>query len=110
MSRQHYQQDKPSTVRVRRWRHRRICMIMIALALGWGAATWFDQRSVLDAKMSELDAVNLLHQEVYEENQAYHREIARLHDPEYIEQRARLDLHMIGGEEDILFFSPDRDE
>lgn len=72
----------------------RIMMLFLILFIGWAAATLWDQIDRVGAKNSELEILEAKLEEVQLENEAYHLEIERLNDPEYIEQRIRKDLQM----------------
>lgn len=72
----------------------RILMVFLLLFMGWAAATLWDQIDKVGAKNSELEILEAKLKDVQLENEAYHLEIERLNDPEYIEQRIRKDLQM----------------
>lgn len=83
-------------------RRLRLLFFLFACFVAWAAVTLWDRQEVVTEKQSEL---LLLEQElarVQDRNEAYRREIERLHDPEYIEQRLRKD-HMMIKEGETLF-------
>jgi cell division protein DivIC len=75
-------------------RRLRLLMVVVLCFMGWAAFTLWDQLDQVNAKTSELKMLESKLVETQAENEAYHKEIERLNDPEYIEQRIRKDLNM----------------
>jgi cell division protein DivIC len=88
------QQNRPSpTMRGRRNRLRLLYIFLFAF-MTWAGMTLWDQLGQVQAKKAELERALARLQETQEQNEQYKLEIIRLHDPEYIEQLLRRELHM----------------
>lgn len=80
----------------------RLMLFVFACFLAWAGATFWEQNAILNEKMSKLLLLEEKLEAVKEEHAVYLREIDRLHDPEYIEQRLRKD-HLMIKEGETLF-------
>lgn len=75
-------------------RRLRILTVLLISFMGWAGVTIWDQFGKLHAKSSEVEALEQQLAEVKKVNEDTKREIARLHDKEYIEQKIRKDLNL----------------
>jgi len=75
---------------------RRLRLLMFALAcfLCWAGVTLWNQGDKVSAKISQLAELEYQLTLAAQLNEDLKKEIERLHDDEYIEQRVRRDFHM----------------
>ncbi len=75
---------------------KRLRLLTIALAgfMGWAGVTFWSQLDRLEAKAAELSVLESKLAAAKKTNEEYKRQIDRLNDPEYIEQRVREDFQM----------------
>lgn len=92
------------TKRPNRGAVRRLRLLFFAFIcfLTWAGLTIWDQSAVVEEKMEQLVTLEEQLAELKAENEAYRKEIERLHDPEYIEQRLRKD-YMMSRDGETLF-------
>jgi cell division protein DivIC len=96
-----------STKRENKGSHRRLRLLIIILLgfLCWAGITIWDQFGKLHAKKAVVSELQQHLAEVKQQGEDAKREITRLHDNEYIEQKIRKDLHYTKPGETI-FFTP----
>ncbi|OXM82593.1 FtsB family cell division protein [Paenibacillus rigui] len=90
------------------FRRRRLVMIVLACFMSWAGVTLWNQVGKLNAR-SEKAA--LLEQKLKETQQAHEdaqREIARLNDPEYVEQKIRKELHYVKQGETLFYVAKEQ--
>lgn len=97
-------QSKPSGDRGAR-RRVRFFLLLIFAFVGWAFMMVFQQAAVAEEKWSKIEELEARMVQVQEKNERLKLEIIRLNDPEYIEQRARADYHMVRDGE-TLFMEP----
>jgi cell division protein DivIC len=85
------------------YRRRRMALMILAGILIWGGVTLWDQVGKSRAKAARLESVNAKLAEVMRQNEEAKREVARLNDDEYIEQKIRTELHWAKPGETIFF-------
>lgn len=86
-------------------RRLRMLMILILCFMSWAGVTVFTQFGKLHAKRVVVEDLRTQLEDVKKMNMDTKREIARLNDKEYIEQKIRKDLHYTKPGETI-FFTP----
>ncbi|MBP1996164.1 FtsB family cell division protein [Paenibacillus eucommiae] len=86
-------------------RRLRFLVVLLLCFMSWAGVTIWDQFGKLNAKSSEVEELKLQLSDVSKLNADTKREIARLNDTEYIEQKIRQDLHYTKPGE-TLFFVP----
>lgn len=72
----------------------RLFMLILTGFMIWAGITIYDQHTFTQAKADQLEETAAKLDEVRSLNEDYKREIERLQDPEYIEQRIYKDLQM----------------
>lgn len=87
------------------YRRRRFVMIILGCFLSWAGVTLWNQVGKIAERNEKVAALEQKLQETKETNEQYKLEIARLNDPEYIEQKIRKELHYIK-EGETLFIPP----
>lgn len=97
-------QPKPSGDRGARRRIRLFLLVIFAF-VGWALMMVFQQEAVAEEKWRKIEQLEARMVQVQEKNEQLKLEIIRLNDPEYIEQRARADYHMVRDGE-TLFMEP----
>lgn len=70
-----------------------LAFVLVCFSL-WAAMTLWEQESVLNEKNERLQAIQEELDSVKEDHENYQKEVTRLQDPEYIEQRLRKDFQM----------------
>jgi cell division protein DivIC len=90
---------------------RRLRLLMVALFcfMGWAALTYWNQEDKVNAKITQLSALENKLEETRKLNEEYKREIIRLNDDEYIEQKVRKDFQMTRPG-DTLYIKPKSSE
>ncbi|HEX7055838.1 MAG TPA: septum formation initiator family protein [Bacilli bacterium] len=88
-----------------RRRRMRLLLFILSAFLLWAVLTFFSQQDNLQGKNSRLAQMQKKLAESVKQNKELKLEVTRLNDPEYIEQRARKDFHMIRPGE-TLFVTP----
>jgi cell division protein DivIC len=86
-------------------RRLRLLMILVACFMCWAAVTAFTQFGKLQARSLVVKNLNTQLEDAKKINADTKREITRLNDKEYIEQKIRQDLHFTKPGETI-FFTP----
>jgi cell division protein DivIC len=86
-------------------RRLRFLMMLMLCFMSWAGVTMFTQFGKLHVKSSSMKDLNAQLVEVKKINADTKREITRLNDKEYIEQKIRKDLHYTKPGETI-FFTP----
>ena len=71
----------------------RLLGILITSVLIWACLTIWDQAGQMNKESAELEALLLKHSEILKVNENTKREIVRLNDSEYKEEKARSELH-----------------
>lgn len=87
------------------YRRRRFVMLMLACFLSWAAVTLWDQVGKISDRKEKVSALEQQQMETQQLNDNLQREIARLNDPEYVEQKIRKELHYVKQGE-TLFYTP----
>ncbi|KZE73538.1 FtsB family cell division protein [Paenibacillus elgii] len=87
------------------FRRRRLVMLMLACFLSWAGVTLWNQVGKISERSQKLSAVQQKAAEAQQQNETLQREIARLNDPEYVEQKIRKELHYVKQGE-TLFYTP----
>lgn len=87
------------------YRRRRLVMIVLACFMSWAGVTLWNQIGKLNERGDKVAALDQKHKDTQQINEDMKREIARLNDPEYVEQKIRKELHYIKQGE-TLFFVP----
>ncbi|MEK3719581.1 FtsB family cell division protein [Paenibacillus sp. FSL H8-0034] len=87
------------------FRRRRLVLIVLACFMSWAGVTLWNQVSKLGAKDERMSALQQELDENRKINEATKREIVRLNDPEYVEQKIRKELHYVKQGE-TLFYVP----
>ncbi|MCP3775373.1 septum formation initiator family protein [Paenibacillus sp. MZ04-78.2] len=87
------------------FRRRRLVMLMLACFLSWAGVTLWNQVDKISERSQKLSAVQQKEAEAQQQNATLQREIARLNDPEYVEQKIRKELHYVKQGE-TLFYAP----
>lgn len=71
-------------------------MVVILGAVSfWAAVAFVEQSGAIQQKQEELQELKRRLEEVRAEHEEYTREVERLHDPEYIEQKVRKNFGMM---------------
>lgn len=86
-------------------RRKRMALMIMAGFLVWGGITFWDQMGKSRAKAEQLDAMNAKLADVTRQNEDAKREVARLNDDEYIEQKIRTELHWAKPGETVFYLS-----
>lgn len=69
-------------------------MITLLCFMTWAGITFLNQSGKVNAKISQLALLESKLAETKKLNENYKKDIKRLHDDEYIEQKVRKDYHM----------------
>jgi cell division protein DivIC len=77
-------------------------MILLGILI-WGGITLWDQMGKGRAKAEQLDSLNTKLAETTQANEEAKREVARLNDKEYLEQKIRTELHYAYPGETIFY-------
>lgn len=83
----------------------RFLMVLLLFFMAWAGVTMWDQFGKLHAKSSVVKDLELQLADAKKLNEDTKREVARLHDKEYIEQKIRKELHYVKPGETI-FYTP----
>jgi cell division protein DivIC len=86
-------------------RRRRLVMLVLTCFLSWAGITLWDQVDKINDRKEKLSALEQKKAEVQHVQDNANREIARLDDPEYVEQIIRKELQYVKPGE-TLFYSP----
>lgn len=73
----------------------RLVMVMMLGLLSWAGVIYWDQQVKLTEKKAELIQLEKQLTEVYESNEKAKKEVERLNDKEYIEQKIRKELNYV---------------
>lgn len=73
----------------------RLIMVMMLCLLSWAGVIYWDQHVKLTDKKAELNELNMQLSEVHKSNVKAKKEVERLNDPEYIEQKIRKELNYV---------------
>ncbi|WP_028551920.1 FtsB family cell division protein [Paenibacillus sp. UNC451MF] len=87
------------------YRRRRLVLIILACFMSWAGVTLWNQIDKLKERGDKVYALEQKKKEAEQINQDNKREIARLNDPEYLEQKIRKELHYVKQGE-TLFYVP----
>ncbi|NOU98310.1 septum formation initiator family protein [Paenibacillus sp. LMG 31456] len=87
------------------YRRRRLVMIVFACFLSWAGVTLWNQIAKTNDRSEKLTALEQKYKETQQTNGDTKREIVRLNDPEYVEQKIRKELHYVKQGE-TLFYVP----
>ncbi|UQZ84918.1 Cell division protein FtsB [Paenibacillus konkukensis] len=87
------------------YRRRRLVMIILACFMSWAGVTLWNQIGKLQERAEKVTALDQKYKETQQVNEDNKREIARLNDPEYVEQKIRKELHYVKQGE-TLFYVP----
>ncbi|UUZ82170.1 septum formation initiator family protein [Paenibacillus sp. P26] len=87
------------------FRRRRLVMLVLACFLSWAGVTLWNQVGRLEERSEKVLALTQKQAEAQQINEDTKREIARLNDPEYLEQKIRKELHYVKKGE-TLFYVP----
>lgn len=92
-----------SDVRYKGTRRRlRLLMVFMVCFMGWAGLTLWGQTDQVHSKNKTLQSMEEKLAQAIKENEAYHRELLRLEDPEYLEQLIRKGLNMTKPEETMF--------
>jgi cell division protein DivIC len=87
------------------YRRRRLVLIVLACFMSWAGVTLWNQIGKLNAKGEKMSSLQQKWDETQQTNEITKREIVRLNDPEYVEQKIRKELHYVKQGE-TLFYVP----
>jgi cell division protein DivIC len=87
------------------YRRRRLVMIILGCFLSWAGVTLWNQISKIQDRGAKVSALEEKLKVTQQTNEETKREIVRLNDPEYIEQKIRKELHYVKQGE-TLFYVP----
>ncbi|NHN35068.1 FtsB family cell division protein [Paenibacillus agricola] len=87
------------------YRRRRLVMIVLACFMSWAGVTLWNQIGKLTEKGDKMSFLQQLREETQQVNEVTKREVVRLNDPEYVEQKIRKELHYVKQGE-TLFYVP----
>jgi cell division protein DivIC len=83
----------------------RFLLVLLLFFMAWAGVTIWDQFGKLHAKSSVVKDLELQLADAKKLNEDTQREVARLHDKEYIEQKIRKELHYVKPG-DTIFYTP----
>jgi cell division protein DivIC len=86
-------------------RRRRLVLIVFACFMSWAGVTLWNQIGKLNARSDKVSSLEQKLAESQQANELTKREITRLNDPEYVEQKIRKELHYVKQGE-TLFYVP----
>jgi cell division protein DivIC len=89
-----YSRPQHPTAEKGRRRRMRTALLLASAVLIWFGVKWYEQHGVVSAKLEELVQLEQQLEATKQLNEQYRMEIARMEDPEYIEQLLRKELHM----------------
>ncbi len=72
----------------------RLLMIVLVCFMAWAGMTFWEQVGKVNAKISSLHESETRLAKVQKQNEDYKKDILRLNDKEYIEQRVRKEFQM----------------
>ncbi|TVY06791.1 FtsB family cell division protein [Paenibacillus cremeus] len=87
------------------FRRRRVVLLLLAGFMSWAGVTLWNQEAKLNERSEKVSALGQKYAEAQQVSADTQREITRLNDPEYVEQRIRKDLHYVKQGE-TLFYAP----
>jgi cell division protein DivIC len=87
------------------YRRRRLVLIVLACFMSWAGVTLWNQIGKLSVKDDKLISLQQKLDETQQINDITKREVVRLNDPEYVEQKIRKELHYVKQGE-TLFYVP----
>jgi cell division protein DivIC len=87
------------------YRRRRVVLIIFACFLSWAGVTLWNQIGKIKERGEKVAALEEKLQASRQINEETKREIVRLNDPEYVEQKIRKELHYVKQGE-TLFYVP----
>jgi cell division protein DivIC len=87
------------------FRRRRLVLIVFACFICWAGITLWNQIGKLNARSEKVSTLEQKLEETRQTNEMTKRDIARLNDPEYVEQKIRKELHYVKQGE-TLFYVP----
>jgi cell division protein DivIC len=87
------------------YRRRRLVMIVFACFLCWAGVNLWNQIGKINERGEKVAALEQKYKETQQINEDTKREIIRLNDPEYVEQKIRKELHYVKQGE-TLFYVP----
>jgi cell division protein DivIC len=87
------------------YRRRRLVMIVFACFLSWAGVTLWNQIGKINDRSEKVTSLEQKYKETQQTNELTKREIIRLNDPEYVEQKIRKELHYVKQGE-TLFYVP----
>lgn len=88
-------------------RRMRVLMFTLLCFMVWASITIWNQSGKVNAKLSKLAVFEHQLAETQKVNEEYKKEVTRLRDPEYIEQRARKDFQMTKDGETLFILPKD---
>jgi cell division protein DivIC len=97
--------DKTTPTNKGAYRRRRLVLIVFACFMSWAGITLWNQIGKLDARGEKVSSLEQKLEETRQANDMTKRDIARLNDPEYVEQKIRKELHYVKQGE-TLFYVP----
>jgi cell division protein DivIC len=83
-------------------RRLRLLFLLVLCYFAWAGVIFSEQMDQLGDKVTKLTVLETKLEEVQMKNAAFHQEVERLNDPEYIEQKLRRDYQMVK-ESETLF-------
>lgn len=87
------------------YRRRRLVLIVFACFLSWAGVTLWNQIGKINDRSAKVASLEQKYKETQLTNENTKREIVRLNDPEYVEQKIRKELHYVKQGE-TLFYVP----
>lgn len=90
------------------YRRRRLVMIVLACFMSWAGVTLWNQIDNLKERGEKVAALDKKYKEAQQLNLDMKREMTRLNDNEYIEQKIRKDLHYIKAGERMFFVTKEQ--
>jgi cell division protein DivIC len=97
--------DKTTPTNKGAYRRRRLVLIVFACFIGWASITLWNQIGKLNTRSEKVSSLEQKLEETRQTNELTKRDIARLNDPEFLEQKIRKELHYIKQGE-TLFYVP----
>lgn len=94
-------ESKPAGSRLKK--RIRLPLLVILCTTGWAVASFWDQMGKLDASNSKLKELEITSAQKQQLNDELKREVLRLNNPEYLEQKIGKELHYIKPGETMLY-------
>ncbi|MCZ8517579.1 septum formation initiator family protein [Paenibacillus filicis] len=85
------------------FRRRRLVMLVLACFLSWAGVTLWNQVGKLGDRREKVSALEQKLAESKQVNEDTKREITRLNDQEYVEQKIRKELHYVKQGETLFY-------